>query len=614
MLIVLASIASIAGVAKTILGVGGLIFVHELGHFLVGIWCGVHAEAFSLGFGPVIFKWYGAPRIQNREDSRTEFRISAIPLGGYVKFLGENPDERAEGRAPDPRSFQAASYPRKVAIMLAGVTMNLAAAFVLFTYVFEAGYSTTPPVVGDVAPGMPAWEHGIKAGDEIVSIDGKRTLDFMDLRQETLFAASVDVVVRRPGAGEMKFVLPTRTGPDGMRAIGVAPPATSRLVVEEGGAAAKAGFRTDDRVVAVDGKRVSDAREALRLHEDARRDTTWTVERDGARIDVKFPWTPAPGTPPKIRLGFVEDSSEIVVRDGGPAQTGGFASGDRPASVGGIATTSAARFVKLVADPSVTGEAVVLRGDRRVSVPLRDAENRKEFADSIAPGAGIGPVRGWLPDGPGPAREAGFPDGAEILAIDGHAVTKSSDCVSLVQKAASSNRRVEIRRRDWDGRDGSTTMEPRAWPESDLGGLDGAYETRTFRASGLGEAASLAAERTARWIERIFHTLGSVFTDGATAGKLSGPLGISRGAYQTAKSSLGEFLMFLAMLSMNLAVLNVLPLPLLDGGQLAVHTIERIRRRPIPEKVLETVMWTGLILLVGFVVFVTKNDILNMMR
>ena len=127
---------------------GVLIFVHELGHFVMARRVGVRVLKFSLGFGP---------RLVGFKRGDTEYVISAVPLGGYVKMAGENPDERG---APDPRSFHAAGYPRKVAIMLAGVTMNALAAFVLFAITFSAGWDATAPVAGSVTPGMPAWEHG----------------------------------------------------------------------------------------------------------------------------------------------------------------------------------------------------------------------------------------------------------------------------------------------------------------------------------------------------------------------------------------------------------------------------------------------------------------------
>jgi len=183
LLIVLASLDSFLNIAKSIVGIGGIIFVHELGHFLVGRWCGVKAEAFSIGFGPVLAKW---------QPGETEYRLSAIPLGGYVKFCGENPDERG---VVDPRSFHAATYPRKVAIMLAGVTMNVIAAFVLFAVTFSSGWMAQTPVVGRTLPGTTAWENGLRPGDRFVEINGHRIVSFSDISQETAFANEISVVL-----------------------------------------------------------------------------------------------------------------------------------------------------------------------------------------------------------------------------------------------------------------------------------------------------------------------------------------------------------------------------------------------------------------------------------
>ena len=138
--------------------------------------------------------------------------------------------------------------------------------------------------------------------------------------------------------------------------------------------------------------------------------------------------------------------------------------------------------------------------------------------------------------------------------------------------------------------------------------------TTLLRESNLFAAAANGVDRTHRWVTRIFATLRSIVTGRVSGKGLAGPISIARGAYSTAKSGWGDFFLFLGMISMNLAVLNVLPLPLLDGGQLAVHTIERIRGKPIPEKVLEGVQWAGLILLLALMAYVLKNDIVNLTR
>ena len=609
MLIALASVLAVVNIVKTIVGIGALIFVHELGHFLVGRWCGVHAEAFSIGFGPVLLKWRGKPRDPSRPDQVTEYRLSAIPLGGYVKFLGENPDERGER---DPKSFHAATYPRKVAIMLAGVTMNVLAAFALFAVVFLVGWQTSPPVVGEVEAGLPAWEHGIKKGDEFVTINGNRILDFEDVMHEAILSDEVEVVVRRDGNVLPAMQIATRAGGAGLRQIGVRPSVRDdgAIEVDDDGDAAAAGFVTGDRVVAVDGAPVADFPEAQKAHSKARRATVWTLERQGVRRDVTLPWKTKDQGLIGVEIGI--PSNSILVQAGGPAALAGLVSGDRVVSVGGIAVTPPTRLNTLIADESLAGSIEVMRGEP-FSVPLPAGAARKEFAASIEyPPGTEGDVHLWLPEGSGPARDAGLPDGCTVIDIDGKPVKAVSDVGSAVQDAHKAKRPVVVKWRDASGRVDTTSITPQA--PADLSGMGPAPIEIVFRESNPVAAVALAADRTLRWTNRIFGTLGSLFTGRVGADKLSGPLAISTETYSSAKTSWGKFLLFLGMISMNLAVLNVLPVPLLDGGQLAVHTIERIRRKPIPEKVLEGVMWAGLVLLLGLVVYVTKNDILHLMR
>jgi regulator of sigma E protease len=612
LLIALASVLAVVNIAKTIVGIGALIFVHELGHFLVGRWCGVHAEAFSIGFGPVLLKWRGKPRDPSRPDQVTEYRLSAIPLGGYVKFLGENPDERGER---DPKSFHAATYPRKVAIMLAGVTMNVIAAFALFAIVYVAGWQTLRPVAGEVSLGSPAWEYGVRKGDEFVTLNGNRILDFEDIAQEAFLSDEVEAVLRRDGVLLPAVRIPTRAGGAGLRQIGVGPQAheDGTISVEDDGAAAGAGFSNGDRVVAVDGAPVTNVQQAQSAHRKARRPTVWTLEKDGVKRDVTLPWATLDEGVIGVEIGLPTDV--IVVQRGGPAAAAGLMSGDRLVSVGGVKLPPVKRLPKSLADTSVDGPLVVRRGDREIHFPLPAGEARKSFVDSIAmePAASGEIHLWWFGEDDAPARAAGLPDGIAVVDIDGKPVKALADDVNrAVQEAYKAKRPVVVKWQDGTGKQGTTSITPQA--PADLGGIGPAPVEFVFREPNPVAAVTLAADRTVRWTKRIFGTLGSLFTGRVGADKLSGPLAISTETYSSAKTSWGRFLLFLGMISMNLAVLNVLPVPLLDGGQLAVHTIERIRRKPIPERVLEGVMWAGLVLLLGLVVYVTRNDILHLMR
>ena len=162
--------------------IGPLVFVHELGHYLVGRWCGVKAEAFSIGFGPEIAAW---------TDRRgTRWRIGALPLGGYVRFKGDlNAASQADPRWLEmPASERAESFPAKplwqrAAIVAAGPLINfLFAILILAAFAFVHGESRTPAVAGQVQQGSAAAAAGIVPGDRIVSLNGREMATFDDIR------------------------------------------------------------------------------------------------------------------------------------------------------------------------------------------------------------------------------------------------------------------------------------------------------------------------------------------------------------------------------------------------------------------------------------------------
>ncbi len=181
--------------------IGPLVFVHELGHYLVGRWFGVKAEAFSIGFGPELAAWV---------DKRgTRWRIGAFPLGGYVRFKG---DMNAASQTDPawlqlPASERAESFParplwQKAAIVAAGPFVNfLFAILILSTFAFVYGESRTPAVAGKVQVGSAAAAAGILPGDRIVSLNGREMTTFDDLRLYAQIRPGepVTIVIKRSG-------------------------------------------------------------------------------------------------------------------------------------------------------------------------------------------------------------------------------------------------------------------------------------------------------------------------------------------------------------------------------------------------------------------------------
>src|SRR5690606_14820591 len=180
---------------------GGLIFVHELGHFLVAKAFRVKVLTFSLGFGP---------RILGFRLGETDYRLSLLPLGGYVKMAGEDPNNPLpeEDRG---RGFLEQPAWKRMLISLAGPAFNLIFPILAYFAVFSAQTEAIAPVVGQVVPGMPAAEAGLLPGDRIVEIEGERIYAFQDLRRhiDPNPGRSLRVVVERDGERLDMRITPT---------------------------------------------------------------------------------------------------------------------------------------------------------------------------------------------------------------------------------------------------------------------------------------------------------------------------------------------------------------------------------------------------------------------
>jgi len=175
--------------AVTVLGV--LIFVHEFGHFIVAKWFGIKVLRFSLGFGP---------KLIGKTHGETEYCISLVPLGGYVKILGQDPEEEVPPEEED-RSFSRKSVWIRMAVVVAGPLFNLLLAVVIFSTVYMFGIPQLTTRVGSVSKDFPAYQAGIRAGDRVVAVNGKRVSNWEELskaiRKST--GATIILTVQREG-------------------------------------------------------------------------------------------------------------------------------------------------------------------------------------------------------------------------------------------------------------------------------------------------------------------------------------------------------------------------------------------------------------------------------
>lgn len=260
---------------------GVLVFVHELGHFLLARWHGVKVLTFSLGFGPKLFKF-------TRGD--TEYCVSIIPLGGFVKMAGETPDDDTPPRHDE---FFAKTKWQRFQIYLAGPAMNVLAALLIMVGVYlygadEPAYQRNPVEVGRVVEGSSAAKAGIQVGDRITSIAGYETPTWADYEKAMLLAGGreIEVVLRRQGTEQRLRFTPDLIEKYHAADLGVRPLLHMRLgTLLPGEPADRSGLKEGDVVLAIDGAPVDLERALATIRGSVGKPLTLRVRRDTVERD-----------------------------------------------------------------------------------------------------------------------------------------------------------------------------------------------------------------------------------------------------------------------------------------------------------------------------------------
>jgi regulator of sigma E protease len=264
--------------------IGVLVFVHELGHFLAARRIGVRVLTFSLGFGPKIAKF-------RRGD--TEYCISAIPLGGYVKMAGDNPDDQRTGADDE---FMSKSKFERFQVLIMGPVMNMALAIIVMTFVLYQGaempaYEEDPPVVSTIVEGSAAEGAGIQVGDRIVSVEGQATDTWSDVFVSVMPRAGrvISIVVGKPGGEQRTIsVIPDSQTKFEMGDLGIGPIMEPQIrSVSPAEPAARAGLQAEDVIVAVGGDAVTSDELITRINASPGQPLDLTIRRGDAVREMK---------------------------------------------------------------------------------------------------------------------------------------------------------------------------------------------------------------------------------------------------------------------------------------------------------------------------------------
>ena len=662
-------------ILQVALGLGFVIFVHELGHFLVAKACGVKCEKFFLGFD------VGGLKLASFKWGETEYGIGALPLGGYVKMLGQDdnpaaaaqeahraraamesgdlPPEPTSGPHPawDPRSYPAQSVPERMAIISAGVIMNVIFAILMASWAFGLGVRELTCEVSGVRPGGAAWRAGLRTGDEITGIGGIKNPIFSDLQKGVTLgdvARGVEFTIHRPVDDSTRTVMLHPDTDLGVPTVGVTSPFSLTLPQDIGeglpGAAglAQPPLAAGDTIVAVNGVPVRTYAQLIAtLSEQPDKPVTLAIERRGSEpgkerggaraesLTVEVPPQPLRST------GMVMTPLAVkAVQDDSPAAAAGIEPGDRLVAIDGDP----------VGDPLLLDERLRAGVGRTVKLTLaRDGGERRDVevtpravswieesrwpASPVSvPALGVAIAVDALVadvDADGPAARAGIRPGERIVrarfvspkeqAVEG----RQSDGLELSAKSPSwpyavaalqqvdPGTRLSLVVEGGDGVSRDVSLDPVTTEGHFVVDRGLIFEPvyRMVRANSFLMALRQGFGKAVDDLSLVYKFLHKLTSNQISPRLLGGPIEIAKQAGKSAEEGFSRFLLFLTMLSANLAVVNFLPIPVLDGGHMVFLAYEWLRGKPPSEGVVAALSYLGLALILTLMMFVFGLDL-----
>lgn len=528
-----------------------LVFVHEMGHYLVGRWSGIRIMAFSIGFGPEILGY--------TDRHGTRWKLSLIPLGGYVRFFG---DEDASSKTDTDQlaamteeeraqSFAGAKLWKRAATVAAGPIANFILAIAIFAVLFSVyGRTVADPVVAMVTRDGAAAEAGIEPGDRLMAIDGVKVKTFDEVQ----------------------------------RYVGLRPGRTIVLSVERDG-------------------QMRDFRIMPKLVED--------TDQFGNKMEMG-----------RIGIALV-DPLVTSVEPNGPAAKAGVVAGDRLIAVDGNTVATYYDIGRYVGDRP--GKSIVLtiqRNGEMRDFPIvaetlaeTDASGNKKDVGSI----GIAPidplVASIAPDSP--AEAAGLELGDRILSVDGQAIGSISEVQRYAASHADKPVALSVER---GGQTRDVTVTPKKSEETDIFGArieiatigitDGQKPIRLrYETYGPFQALGEGVKQTGSIVSGTFEYIANVIGGYMKADQLGGPIRVAQLSGQMATLGFSAVLQFAAILSVSIGLLNLMPVPVLDGGHLMFYAIEAVRGKPLGARAQDIAFRIGFAMVLSLMVFATWNDI-----
>lgn len=541
-----------------------LIFIHESGHFVFAKIFGVKVITFSIGFGPVLL------RLRGRE---TEYCVALLPFGGFVKML-----EEAKGTEPIPpedrrRTFEAQALWKRVAIVLAGPAMNVVFPVALYTSVFLEDREFLPPTVGVVVPGKPA-EGKLVPGDRILSIDGRPVSSFPEVQSTIAKRAGspVRVEVERDGRTAQVEVVPSdEIEPreldvvEHVGRVGIVPsfPAPILGIPRVDSPSYRAGLRTFDRVTSVNGKKVDRFLDLVNALAANRGDTVLVaymrpIPVPGAAgglcdLAVMEPGVATVTPAPRVEASGLDDADarakDVLLRAG---------------------IESADMYVAFVPEGTSEWKAGLRAGDRITSLDGAPQRLWQSMENDLVRGASRMHELAW---------------------------TRAGEPMAGV---------FQLRKESWDD---EFAQHYERYVFRTTHWLSNAPSDLVKNPSPVTYAIRRGFEETASVVRFIGVGFVRLLEGRVSLASVSGPITIYDVAGQAGAKGTTYFVWAMAVISINLGLVNLLPIPVLDGGHLAFLAVEAIKRRPLSLRVREVSSLVGMTMLFLLMLVAFKNDV-----
>ena len=727
---------------KVLIGFSVIIFVHELGHFLAAKWVRIRVDRFSIGFGTRLFGWrtgegftlgnrpdYSAEELREKKYGETDYCFKILPVGGYVKMLGQDDviinEETGEMRlSDDPRAFTNRTVGQRMIVVSAGVIFNILFAALLLMVVFLIGKEVTAPVVGYVPPDSPA-RGMLFPGDRILEIDGSRIRSFEDLfGRVALSGSDARLKIERNGRVlDDELLIDTTVLPNvNLPTLHLEAATTLQLESDIPAVDGKPALHAGDTITHVAGRPIQNPYEIEEIFQQSR----------GAILEITAR-RPRPGDPDAVdivtgyhRARLIYEPAEIPtdansalmdqchllglrsrrkigeVMSGRPADKAGFKAGDIIVAWGGILNPGYAELSEATQSYANKPMPVTVERDgKEIELTVTPQRSFKLFGTSRAEiGVSFSHNFGDLehpviadvvPDTP--FAGLNMPRGSVLLSLDGRPVSDWYDMSDILLDSAEKTIEVKYR----SGKDeiigqvaipgsivDALNLPPSAmiWsiddkksvtiPTTDgkrsleirlpgnalalkalLNGMIGKTATVRFSPTMTADiqeakfavtqenfdpwqmrinyffdltafkplretidahgnpllAMQMGTEYVCQFVRQMYAFMTRLADRSIGTENVAGPVGIISIAVQRAKSGTADLLLFLAFLSVNLAVINFMPMPVMDGGLMVFLLIEKIKGKPLSLKtqMISTMVGLAAIILVGL--YVTIQDI-----